>query len=240
MRARRLGGVALLTAALVLTTPFAAEAHVRVSPDTGTAGAEWTELRFAVPAEQTAATVAVEVRLDPSHPFLNLYVQPTPGWSSSVRKVTLTKPVQIDGKEVREAPAAVLWHADAGTELEQGQFQEFAFSVGPMPKVGSLRMTAVQILSDGNRITWADPIPRKGSMPAHPAPTLYVNDDPPQLTGGMAGMAGMGTPVSATAADAFGPSTVLPLALAAVALLLGAGGLVTGLIALRRSRVRTG
>jgi uncharacterized protein YcnI len=248
MTGRRFAAAALLAAALVLATPLAAQAHVRVSPEQAADGAAWTELAFAVPAEQTAATVALEVRLDVTHPFLNLYVRPMTGWSSTVRRTPLTKPVDIAGKRLTDAPSAVVWHADAGAELQPGQFLDFDISVGPMPKVGSLRMEAVQTLADGTTVRWTDPIPRKGTMPEHPAPTVWVDDDPPALKGGMAGMAGMGgmgttAPVAASTASASQPAastTLLPLALAALAVVLGAAGLVAGLVALRRTRARAG
>lgn len=60
MRFRRIAMGALITAALVLAAPLAADAHVRVSPDTAVAGSGPVQLTFPVPTEAVGpATTAL-------------------------------------------------------------------------------------------------------------------------------------------------------------------------------------
>ncbi|PWJ26706.1 uncharacterized protein YcnI [Branchiibius hedensis] len=167
------------TAALVLATSCAAaEAHVRVTPDTATPGS-YVTLTFKVPTESaTASTTKLEVDLPTDHPFGSVSYQPVTGWTTTVTTSKLATPVKTDDGEITEAPTKLVWIASADAAIKPGQFQTFAISVGPVPDTGKLELPAHQTYSDGSVVNW-NQAPTGSQEPEHPAPVLYVNDTPP-------------------------------------------------------------
>jgi len=243
--AAKVGLGAVLALGLVLAAPLAASAHIRVSPGQVAPGAANVQLTFSVPTEAVDApegerTTLVRVALDKAHPFASVYVQPVAGWTGTVETTPLPKPVTVGGKQLSEVVSAVVWTAEAGAGIPRDAFQNFTIAVTPVPDVGRLTMPATQQFSSGAVVRWDEPEPRgKGTSPDHPAPTLYITETPPEITGGMGGMA-MGTSTSPagteeTSSDSASP---LPLGLAVAALAMGAGGLVLGGLAFARSRRR--
>ena len=209
---------------LVLLPATSASAHVHVDPDQTTAGG-FTVLTVRVPNESsTAATSQVVVDLPTDHPLLSVSTKPVPGWTATVVKAPLPEPVDFYGTTLTEAPATVTWTAEPGNEIADGQFQEFALSVGPLPDEGTeLVFPAHQTYTDGTVVDWADATPSSGEEPEHPAPELTT-----------------------TAADAQGhdhapessePSDTVARVLGAAGVLLGAGALVVALVSARRRRV---
>lgn len=248
-RIRKAALAVALGVALVLASPLAASAHIRVEPGRATPGAGNVQLSFSVPTEPDQSpngetTVLVRIALDKAHPFSTVYVLPVPGWTGRAETSVLPKPVEVDGKPVTEAVTSVVWTADPGAGIPKGSFQNFVIAVTPIPDVGRLTMPAEQQLSSGAIERWNEPLPRgKGESPDHPAPTLFITETPPTLSGGMAGMSGMGgmegmDGPSASATDDTGSDSSLPLVLSIAALVLGAGGLVLGGLAYLRQRRR--
>lgn len=226
--ARPVGALAL-TAALVVAAPLSASAHIRVSPVAAAAGADDTVLTFAVPNESDSATTTrVRVDLPTSTPFGDVAYEPVPGWSAHVTTARLARPAKVDGATVTEAPVSIEWTAAAGTRLTDGQVQLFAVTVGPMPDTGRVLLPATQTYSDGSVVRWNQPTPATGEEPAHPAPTVYIRDALPEAD---AQPAAGGLTVSAASS-----TQVLPVALAAAALLVGLAALVFALAALLRMR----
>jgi uncharacterized protein YcnI len=245
-RIPKAAAAAALAVVLVLVSPLAASAHIRVSPGQTEPGATNVQLSFSVPTEPDQSpngetTVLVRIALDQAHPFSTVYVLPVPGWTGRAETTVLPKPVEVDGKPLTEAVTSVVWTASPGSGIPKGAFQNFVISVSPIPDVGRLTMPAEQQLSSGAVLRWNQRLPHgKGAQPEHPAPTLFVTETPPTLTGGMAGMSGMSGmsgPTAAVADDSSSDST-LPLVLSIAALVLGAGGLVLGGLAYLRQRRR--
>lgn len=229
---------AALACALALLGPLSASAHVRLISNTAKAGASPVQLTFTVPTESqdpSVRTTNVEIDLPVKTPFGSVTTQPVEGWTSTIRMATLSEPVKIGANSVTSVPSAIVWTADAGTALVAGQFQNFVVSVGPVPDVGRVRITATQTLSDASEQRW------DGHDADHPAPTLYVNDTPPVSTGGMQGMGmGMssGEEAGATSAVAApGVGSGLPIALSVLAAAVAAAALI---ISLRGARHRGG
>src|ERR1700709_1686648 len=84
-------------AILVLGAPLAADAHVKVSPNTANAGDD-IALTFRVPNESASAgTVKVEIDLPTKTPFAGAEYQPTPGWTAHIVTTRLAKPIKNDG-----------------------------------------------------------------------------------------------------------------------------------------------
>jgi uncharacterized protein YcnI len=181
----RLRGAALTTAALAAAAtltlvPTAAEAHVRVVPESTTAGG-WTVLTFRVPTESpTASTTAVTVDLPLDTPLAHVGTKQLPGWTATVEEAELPAPVDLDGTTLTKAPAHVTWTADPGAEIAPGQFQEFALQVGPLPEAGTeLVLPAHQSYSDGTVVDWDDAPVAGGDEPEHPAPVLTTTAEAP-------------------------------------------------------------
>lgn len=222
-----------VAAALTLSAPLAASAHVRVDPDQAASGG-YSVLTFRVPTESaTASTVKLEVDFPTSTPFSTVSYQPVAGWSTVVTTSKLAKPVTTKDATITEAVTKVVWTAQPGAEIAPGQFQQFTVSAGPVPDTGSVRFPTHQTYSDGTVVNWDQPTPASGVEPQHPAPTLYVNDAPPTTGpghGAGADVSASASPAPAPSADAAGASGTDSTATAAIG--IGIAGLALGAIAL--------
>ena len=173
----RLRTTALVALALAVLPATAASAHVRVVPEQTTAGG-WTVLTFRVPNEsETAATSQVAVDLPTDTPLLSVSTKPLPGWTATVETAPLPEPVDFYGTTLTEAPARVVWTAQPGAEIADGQFQEFEVSAGPLPDAGTrLVLPAHQTYTDGTVVDWADVAEEGAEEPEHPAPELTTTE----------------------------------------------------------------
>ncbi|MGO4534975.1 YcnI family copper-binding membrane protein [Leifsonia sp. 2MCAF36] len=210
-------------ALLLLASPLAATAHVRVDPGTATPGS-YTTLTFRVPTESaTAGTVKLVVDLPTATPFTSVSYLPLVGWTTTVDTEKLAKPVKTDDGTITEAPIRVTWTADSGVQVAPGQFQQFTVSAGAVPDTGSVLFATHQYYSDGSVVDWDQRTPASGAEPEHPAPTLYI-DDPAPSTGGARSLVATSAPQPQPAA----PGTTATV----VSLTVGVGGLALGAIAL--------
>lgn len=209
---------------LAVAAPLAASAHVHVEPGQAEAGS-YSTLTFKVPDESAdAGTVGFVVDLPTDTPFTSVSYQPLPGWTAEVATGALPEPVEIDGATVSEAPLTVTWTADEGTEIAPGQFQQFVISAGAVPDTGSVVLPAHQRYSDGTVVDWDEPTPASGDEPENPAPTLYVNDTPPDE--------GHAHDSDDAAVAAGGDSSPGDDGSSSVAVAFGIGGLALGAVAL--------
>jgi uncharacterized protein YcnI len=189
-------------------------AHVTITPGSAPQGST-AELTFKVPNEEsTAATVELQVQVPTDHPIAQFLVKPVPGWTVTVRSVTLAKPVVTDDGSFTTAVSEVTWK---GGKILPGQFQDFSVSADPLPSgTGQLVFKAVQTYSNGDVVRWID-LPQAGQPePEHPAPVLAL------------------TPAGADA-DATSGAQADPQAAGGsdtTALALGAAGLAAGLLGL--------
>lgn len=234
----RLGATALVALAVAVLPATAASAHVRVVPEKTTAGG-WTVLTFRVPNEsETAATSQVSVDLPTDTPLLSVSTKPVPGWTASVETSPLPEPVDFYGTELTEAPSRVVWTAQPGAEIADGQFQEFEVSAGPLPDAGTrLVLPAHQTYTDGTVVDWVDVAEEGAEEPAHPAPELTTTEGADEHAAAPAEVddASVEEVAAVTAAT---PTTSEPDTLArvlgAVGLALGAAALVIALLTRRR------
>jgi len=247
-RAVRRGGVSLAVAAAVavLSAP-AASAHVRVIPDS-TAGGGYAKLTFRVPSESdTAGTTSLVVTLPGSAPLSSVSVLPIPGWTATVANAKLAKPVVVNGTTLDEAPHTVTWTAARGVQVAPHQFQEFSISVGPLPASGDVVFAATQTYSDGSVVNWNQPPPAGGGEAEHPAPEFAITpgtgdehgdadgDGDDMATAAPAGASASVAPAAAvTAADDASDRATTALWLAAASLVVGAGGVLVGVVGIRR------
>jgi uncharacterized protein YcnI len=221
--------IAAATATALMALAAPAWAHITVTPETAQAGST-AELTFRVPNEEAKADVTrLQMQIPTGHPIAQLLAKPVPGWTITVKSVTLAKPVITDDGTFNTAVTEVTW---AGGIIAPGQFQDFSVSADPLPDgVTQLAFKAVQTYSNGDVVRWID-LPQAGlPAPEHPAPVLTL------------------TPASAVPATAAtGPANAQPSAtqgagsnttgtwLGVAALIAGLLGLATGLSAWRRTR----
>jgi uncharacterized protein YcnI len=217
---RRVTVTGAATAAAMLLFAGSALAHITVSPDAVPAGST-TVLTFHVPNEEAHAdTVKVDVQIPTDHPIAQLLVQPVPGWTFTVKTVTLAKPIVTDDGSFNQAVSEVIW---SGGRILPGQFQSFTISADPMPTGESqVPFKAIQTYSNGNVVRWIDLQQSGQPEPEHPAPTVKLT-----TTTTTAAAPASAAPTSAahtSAAPARSGTDGLSRA-------LGAAGLIVGLLA---------
>jgi uncharacterized protein YcnI len=225
----RVCATVLAVGILVLGSPLAADAHVKISPNTAAAGDD-IEVTFRVPNESASAgTVRVEIDLPTKTPFADASYQPVAGWTAKVVEAELAKPIVNDGVNVTEAPVKIVYVADKGVSIKAGQFQEFPVALDLTPDTGRVEFPTIQTYSDGTVVRWNQATTADGDEPDHPAPTLYINDSPPTDTES-------GVTIAATSEASSTASTALILGTAGLA--LGVIALVLGAFAFVRTRRR--
>ena len=213
MTARKLLVVALLAVGVF---PAAAQAHIQVTPSVVAPGdaAKFTVL---VPGERDSETVKVELRM-PGGLLPFSYADPA-GWKRSLVKAG-------DGSVER-----VVWTGSAPSD----GFTEFAFLAGTPDKPGELRFKALQTYADGTVVRW---IGASGSE--NPAAVVKVDGGAAKQNAGGESSAGEGgTPPALDAATLRPGAGTAPQPFfedddggATLAIVLGAAGLLLGLIAL--------
>jgi uncharacterized protein YcnI len=177
MKKHRIASTAAALAAgtlLALALPLAASAHVTISPDAAEPGS-YALLAVKVPNEsETASTNRVEVFLPTDTPFTSVRYVPVAGWTAELIRETLPEPVRVGESEITEAVTSVVWTAQPGSEIANGQLQVFPLSVGPVPDTGSILLPTGQGYTDGTTVSWSE----EGEEAEHPAPVLYITDAP--------------------------------------------------------------
>ncbi|MFI9330506.1 YcnI family protein [Kitasatospora sp. NPDC052868] len=173
---RRIAAVALAAATSVVVLAGPASAHVTVNPGSAPQGG-YTAVDFRVPNESdSASTVKLEVNLPLDHPLASVRTLPLPGWTATIEKAKLDKPIKVHGNDVNEAVAKITWTADAGIKIAPGQFQEFRVSLGPLPTdTDKLTFKALQSYDNGDVVRWIDEAKDGQPEPAKPAPVLTLS-----------------------------------------------------------------
>jgi uncharacterized protein YcnI len=174
----RTAPLALALAGGLLLAPLAvatADAHVRVVADGTAASGGYSALTFRVPNESDeASTTKVAVELPQDTPFSSVSTRPMPGWTAKIERAPLPSQVEVGGATLTEAARTVTWTADGESGIGPNEYQEFAISVGPLPAPGEVLLPATQTYSDGEVVSWDEPVPASGAEPEHPAPVLVV------------------------------------------------------------------
>lgn len=199
---------------LLLTVP--ALAHITITPGSAPPGST-AVLTFHIPNEESKAdTTKVDMQIPTDHPIAQLLVKPVPGWTISVKTVTLAKPLVTDDGSFSQAVSEVIW---SGGQIAPGQFQDFTISADPLPQgVSQLAFKAIQTYSNGDVVRWIDVQQPGQPEPDHPAPVLT-------LAAGDAPTAPAAAGASAAATSGSGGSDGMARGIAV-------GGVVIGLIGL--------
>lgn len=169
---RRTAIVGAAAAAAMLLFAGPALAHITVTPDSVPPGST-VVLTFHVPNEESKADVVkVDMQIPTDHPIAQLLVQPVPGWSVSVKTITLAKPLVTDDGSFSSAVSEIIW---SGGKILPGQFQSFTISADPMPTGESqVPFKAIQTYSNGDIVRWIDLQQPGQPAGAHPAPVVTL------------------------------------------------------------------
>jgi uncharacterized protein YcnI len=166
--------LAALVVGVVALGALPAAAHVSIEPSTAPKGG-FEVLSFNVPNEEADAnTVKLEVQIPRKFPIASVRTQPMFGWTATVEKSTLAKPVKTDDGELTEAVTKITWTATEGG-LKPGEFDLFTISAGPLPtKTNKLTFKAIQTYSNGEVVSWIQQSAKGAPEPERPAPTLTL------------------------------------------------------------------
>lgn len=242
--ARLLAATAAIATMLFALVSVSA-AHVSVNPGEAEKGS-FTKLAFRVPSERDdAGTTEVEVNFPTDHPIAFLSVRPHPSWTYEVERTQLDEPVEVFGDELTEVVSKITW---TGGPIAPGEFDEFEVSVGPLPEdTDQLLFPALQTYEGGEVVRWIEETPASGEEPEHPAPVLRLIDASDGGEEGEEEPTSTTTASTATsdpaAADGLTLSNVASQddvdstqTLAIIALILGAVGLIAGVLGVLRGR----
>jgi uncharacterized protein YcnI len=238
---RRTTAAATLAACGVMLAPTAAQAHISLHPNTIPAGA-FATLDVRVPGEQEGAYVKEVDVLFPAG-FTGVDYENVPGWRTNVIETKLATPIKQDGETIDTDVSQIIWTwAGPLGQVNNNQFINFPLSLAiPESAAGqALEFRTVQTYSNGQVVHWIDP-----SLTAeHPSPRINVTakggvieevagDEAGPTAGETGGSQSTAPPASPAAVKTTGGASK---GLAIVALILGALGLLAGIIALARTR----
>ncbi|HEY2670672.1 MAG TPA: YcnI family protein [Rugosimonospora sp.] len=230
------GGLTIGAASLigVLATAGVAQAHVTVNPNQASQGG-YTRIAFRVPTESdTASTTKLQVNLPTDQPIASVSIAPVPGWTGTMIKTKLPKPITSDDGEVTEAVTEITWTANsADTAIKPGQFQEFPVSLGPLPKTGSITFKALQTYSDGTIVRWIDLTQPGQAEPENPAPVLTLTPASADSDAGVTSQA-PGAPQANSASGTSSGTAALTTGI--IGAVLGLAGLILGGLAYVKTR----
>lgn len=224
----------LAVSAFVFAIVAPAYAHVTVQPNEAVAG---TFSRFVVrvPTERDVATTKVRIQLPP---LAFLAFEDKDGWKRTEKTVQFEEPLEAFGQELTEGVGEVTW---SGGEIGPHEFAEFGFTAALPEGQQTLEFSAFQTYEGGEIVRWTgapdsdEPAARvnlyeldaeegEGQLAVLATLSQRVEELETQASGGE----GDESPSTESAADVEddddGSSTL--------ALILGAGGLALGAIAL--------
>jgi periplasmic copper chaperone A len=244
MKIKKIVAPAAALAAALALAPANAAAHVSLHPNTVPAGASAT-LNVQVPGEEEGSYIKkVDVQLPPG--FVGVGYENVPGWSARSIETKLAKPIQTDDGPVNTEVSRIVWTWTGPLgKVEDGQFVDFPLSLAiPDDAAGKpLEFRTVQTYGNGEVVHWIDP-----SLEAeHPSPRINVTAKGGVIEDVAGAEAGPAPGETGVAAPATSTTTTQPAAssgdaaskgLGIVALVLGALGLLAGLVALSAARRR--
>ncbi|WP_438313073.1 YcnI family copper-binding membrane protein [Streptomyces sp. HUAS TT3] len=172
MKTSRVSLVAALAAGAVLALSGTAFAHVSVQPGEAAKGG-YATLDFKVPNERdNASTTQLEVNFPADQPLTSVMPQDVPGWTVTVEKTKLDKPLTVHGRQINEAVTKVTW---TGGKIEPGKFQQFPVSVGKLPEnADRMVFKAIQTYDNNEVVRWIEEPKEGAAEPQTPAPVLKL------------------------------------------------------------------
>jgi uncharacterized protein YcnI len=219
-------------AVLAVAAPLAASAHVTIGTNQADPGS-YPVIDFKVPTESaTATTTAIDITLPTDTPFGFVAYVPVAGWDAELVRETLDTPIETEDGTVTEAVTHVIWTAQPGHEITAEQYGIFPVLLGGVPDTGHIVLPVAQTYSDGTVVNWSE----EGDDAEHPAPILYVNDEPAaDHHGGSEGDDhDAGVEVDHEAATASSSTDAVARGLGIGGLVVGAVGVVVAILSRRK------
>ncbi|MFI1651310.1 YcnI family protein [Streptomyces avidinii] len=172
MKTSRVSIAAAIAAGSVLVLSGPAFAHVGVQPVGEAAKGGYATINFKVPNERdNASTTQLEVNFPIDQPLTSVMPQDVPGWTVTVEKSKLDKPLTVHGKQINEAVTKVTW---TGGKIEPGKFQQFPLSVGKLPESDQMVFKSIQTYDNGEVVRWIEEAKEGAAEPQNPAPVLKL------------------------------------------------------------------
>ncbi|MFE3761420.1 YcnI family protein [Streptomyces sp. NPDC059104] len=243
MKTSRVSLAAALAAGAVLVLSGPAFAHVSVQPSGEAAKGGYAVINFKVPNERdNASTTQLEVNFPVDQPLTSVMPQDIPGWTVTVEKSKLDKPLTVHGKQVNEAVTKVTW---TGGKIEPGKFQQFPVSVGKLPdNADQMVFKAIQTYDNNEVVRWIEESKPGAAEPQNPAPVLKLtaanaadghhDDDAAKPAAGATATEGDKKDAHDEAAAKSGSDTTAR-ALGIAGIVIGLGGVAFGIASRRRA-----
>ena len=175
-------GLLFVSAVVALLTSTPAAAHIDAGFD-GSGPGGFGVVTLGVPTEAgKPTTTRVEVRIPDETPLRTVRAEPLAGWTLTIQKRKIDPPLRKDdGTPVNEVVSTVTWTARSDGGIPEGQFQEFALYLGPMPDAETFALPTTQTFSDGSTDEWKEQA-TGGDKSKYPVPTVTIS---PQTSGGL-------------------------------------------------------
>jgi uncharacterized protein YcnI len=215
---KKTSAAALVSVICMLAFAPPASARVTVVPGSVRGGGTETFTVRLSNEQPDLTTTRLEITFPPDFVIPFVQVAPAGGWDVKVTMRRVVPPVTVDGKEIDEAVASIVW---TGGEVGPKQFEQFRVTAGPLPADGGrLVLAAAQSYDDGTVDRWSEP-----AQPGWPGAPMIVIAPHPDVA-----PAGRPVPVAA-AADPRTPAvgvSVLPWILLVAGLLMAGVGSFIG------------
>ncbi|WP_405686136.1 YcnI family protein [Streptomyces sp. NBC_00057] len=239
MNVSRIAFVGGIAASTVLILAGTASAHVSVQPQGEAAKGGYATVNFKVPNERDdASTTKVEVNFPTDHPLASVMPQAVPGWDIEVTKSKLAKPLEMHGQKINEAVSKVTWTAKGDKDergIRPGGFQQFPLSIGQLPEdADQLVFKAIQTYDNKEVVRWIEEQKDGAAEPESPAPVLKLTAATTDEHSAAAGATAKAADKQTTAAADESSSDTTARVLGIVGIVIGAAGVVFGVLAGRR------
>jgi periplasmic copper chaperone A len=223
-----------MVAAIVCALAVPASAHVTVDPASAPKGGT-LKLSFLAPNEEPAAKMT-ELRISlptpPQAPIPTVSVEAKPGWTVQVTTTKLAKPLVTDDGNITDIVSQIDWKAKTAADgIAKDQFGEFTIDADGLPDTGTqVVFKAIQTYSNGDVVSWIDPVTASGPEADHPTPILELtnpegNATPTTSTPASSGEAAASATTS-TKDNSARALALIAVVLGAVALLFATGALM--------------
>jgi uncharacterized protein YcnI len=228
---RRIVLASAMAGAIVCMLAAPAAAHVTVDPPSAPQGST-VKLSFLVPNEETSLKVTkvqIVFPTPPATPIASVAVGQKPGWTSTVTKQTLAKPIVTDDGNITKVVQEIDWKANTPADaIPAGQFGEFTIDADGLPDNGDqVVFKAIQTYTNGDKVSWIDPVTKNGPAAEHPTPILELTNPGSAATPTTAASTSDGATIAADTSDNSARALgIIGIALGAVALVFASGALL--------------
>jgi uncharacterized protein YcnI len=173
-----------LTLSCMLALAPAASARVTAGPGSVQGGGTETFAVRLSNEQPDLATTRLELTFPTDLVIPLVEVAPMGKWDVEVNMRPVNPPVTVDGQEVDEAVASIVW---TGGEVAPNQSEEFLVTAGPLPAEGGrVVLAAAQGYEDGTVDRWTAPTP--SGWPG--APTIAITPHPDVASAGQPAASG--------------------------------------------------